>query len=53
MGEYDGPAETYYENGQLQVRGSYTAGEQDGPYETYYDNGQLQEKGTYKDGELQ
>ena len=47
----DGPYETYYENGQLQQKGTYAAGELDGPYENYHDNGELEQKGTYVAGE--
>ena len=49
-GPRDGPFETYYEGGQLVVRGTYKDGELDGPGEVYYDNGQLMMKGTFKDG---
>ncbi|GIT52710.1 MAG: hypothetical protein Ct9H300mP15_29230 [Gemmatimonadota bacterium] len=48
----DGPFETYYENGQLEEKGTYKDGVQDGPFETYYENGQLWSKGTYKDGQI-
>ena len=49
-GPPDGPFETYYEGGQLVVRGTYKDGEIDGPLEIYLDNGRLWEKTTYKDG---
>ena len=49
-GPPDGPFETYYEGGQLVVRGTYKDGEIDGPLEIYLDNGQLWEKTTYKGG---
>ena len=45
FGKKDGPYESYYDNGQLQSRGTYNMGELDGPGERYYENGQLQEKG--------
>ena len=32
-GPPDGPYENYYENGQLQEKGTYAAGELDGPGE--------------------
>jgi hypothetical protein len=51
-GKYDGPWEHYYDNGQLQEKGTFVAGEHDGPYENYRENGQLQEKGTSVAGEL-
>ena len=50
-GPPDGPFETYYEGGQLVIRGTYKDGEIDGPVEIYLDNGRLWEKTTYKDGE--
>jgi len=46
----DGPYENYYDNGQLQEKGTYAAGERDGPAERFYENGQLQSKGTYVAG---
>ena len=50
-GPPDGPFETYYEGGQLVIRGTYKDGVQDGPFESYHENGQVREKGTCKDGE--
>jgi hypothetical protein len=55
-GKWDGPYESYHENGQLWQKatytaGKYTAGKPDGPFEQYYENGQLEEKGTYNMGE--
>ena len=50
-GDWDGPYEEYYENGQLGEKGMKKDGEWDGPRETYYDNGELSYKGTYKDDE--
>ena len=40
----------YYENGQLQEKGTFAAGEPDGPYEAYDETGQLTTKGTCKEG---
>ena len=48
----DGWYEQYYENGQLQAKGTIVDGERDGIWEEYYENGQLQAKGTYKSDEL-
>ena len=48
--ERDGPFESYYENGQLELRGTNVAGKLDGPYEAYDETGQLTTKGTYKEG---
>ena len=50
-GPPDGPYETYYENGQLQEKGTFVDGELHGPAEGYYENGQLEGKGTYVAGE--
>ena len=50
-GKWDGPFESYHENGQLRRKGTYKDGVEDGPVEEYYDSGQLYEKGAYKDGE--
>jgi antitoxin component YwqK of YwqJK toxin-antitoxin module len=47
----DGPFERYYENGQIEEKGSYRDGEYDGPFERYYENGQIEDKGSYRDGE--
>ena len=47
-----GPFESYYGNGQLQIKGTYKNGVFHGPYQLYYENGQLSEDGIYKDGKL-
>ena len=49
-GDFDGPYERYYENGQLMLKGTYKDGEFDGPFEQYFPIGKLESKGTYKDG---
>ena len=49
-GRWDGPFESYHDNGQLRRKGTYKDGVEDGPVEEYYDSGQLYEKGAYKDG---
>ena len=49
-GKWDGPFESYHDNGQLRRKGTYKDGVEDGPVEEYYDSGQLYEKGAYKDG---
>ena len=46
------PFESYYDNGQLESRGTFKNGEFDGPYELYHENGPLILKWTYRDGEL-
>ena len=43
--------ESYYDNGQLMVRGIYRDGVPEGLNETYHENGVVVQKGTYKDGE--
>ena len=35
-GPPDGPYELYYENGQLEGKGTFNRGELDGPHEYYY-----------------
>ena len=50
-GKWDGPYESYHENGQLWKKATYTAGELSGPYEEYHENGQLGAKGTFNMGE--
>ena len=49
-GKRDGFWESYYENGQLNWKGSYKDDCLDGPWEYYYDNGQLSYKGNYIGG---
>ena len=49
--ERDGPYESYHENGQLWVKGTYNMGEYHGPYERYHENGQLAGKTTWNMGE--
>ena len=49
-GKWDGPFESYHDNGQLRRKGTYKDGVEDGPVEEYYDSGQLYEKGAYKSG---
>ena len=46
-----GTVETYYENGQLSIRGNYIDGERDGLWEWFRENGQLWVKANYTDGE--
>ena len=49
-GKWDGPFESYHDNGQFRRKGTYKDGVEDGPVEEYYDSGQLYEKGAYNDG---
>ena len=48
----NGPYEMFYENGQLEFRGTYKDGKGEGFREVFYENGQLRIKGNLKDGEL-
>ena len=50
-GPPDGPYETYHDNGQLWLRGTWKDGMWDGPIELYHENGEVRDKGTYKDDE--
>ena len=45
------PVKSYFDNGQLQVRGGQTEGKWHGPYERYNEKGQLLERGTCNMGE--
>ena len=47
----DGPYETYYENGQLELKVALVAGEPDGPAELYDENGQSLSEGIWNMGE--
>ncbi|MBC66605.1 MAG: hypothetical protein CML63_07925 [Rhodobacteraceae bacterium] len=49
-GKRDGFWESYFENGQLNWKGSYKNDNLDGPWEYYHKNGQLSFKGNYVDG---
>lgn len=50
-GKRQGPYESYYQNGQPEVKCAFKDEKYDGPYEAYYENGKLAEKCTYKDAE--
>ena len=51
LSQRDGPYELYYNDGQLEEKGTYKGGERDGAYESYHQNGQLRIKTAYKGGE--
>jgi len=51
-GRIEGPYESYYESGFLEIKGSYKNAEWDRSYVRYYENGQLQRREFYKKGEL-
>ena len=46
----EGISETFFQNGQLESRGTYKKGERHGLYEYYYKNGQVWEKSNFKNG---
>ena len=46
----DGPWVSYYDNGQLESKGTYKNDKKEGPWVYYHENGKLFSKGTYKDG---
>jgi antitoxin component YwqK of YwqJK toxin-antitoxin module len=48
----NGSFETYYEDGQIRMKGTYKDGKVDGGFEEYYDNGQLKSKRNYKEGKI-
>ena len=45
-----GIVEEFYDDGQLESRGTFRDGELNGLYEEFYENGQLSFRGNYKDG---
>jgi antitoxin component YwqK of YwqJK toxin-antitoxin module len=50
MEKKNGVVETYYDNGQPELRANYEDGKLNGLCETWDENGQLVESATYKDG---
>ena len=50
--QYTGGVETYYENGQLWVKGTMTLGDWDGPYESCYQSGEVSSKRMFTAGLL-
>ena len=51
-GTVDGIFEKYYDNGQLEYKGTFKSGQLDGVFERYFSNGQLNIRAEYKDGVL-
>ncbi len=61
-GRFEGPFETFYDNGQLYRKGGFKIWTQaeleeqrprtrlDGPYESYFEDGRLWTKGIFEDG---
>ena len=50
LGQLHGAYESWYDNGQLDVRTTYQNGQCHGAYERWHDNGQLCVRTTYNDG---
>ena len=50
-GQKEGPWESFYPNGQLHYRGSYSKGFAEGPWEVYSYNGDPCFIGTYTKGD--
>ena len=49
-GKREGPWVSYFENGQLDSKGTWKNGKEEGPWVGYFDNGQIETKGNFKDG---
>ena len=49
-GKWDGPFESYHDNGQLRRKGTYKDGEPVGQWLQWYDNGQKLFEQNFKDG---
>ena len=47
---FTGSSVSYFENGQLEIKGNYKDGKRDGLWEGFHDNGQLKNRENYKDG---
>ena len=52
-GKKEGEWVWYYDNGQLDWKGTYRNGKKEGEWVLYHDNGQLSLKGTYRNGQLE
>ena len=52
-GRWDGLHETFYYEGQLEVREMFRNGVQHGPFESWFREGAPSDKGTYRDGLLE
>ena len=46
----EGPYEEFYENGQLERRGTWTRAGRDGLFEQFFPNGQIKYRGMYING---
>jgi len=52
-GRWNGVHETFYLDGQLEVRETYRNGVLNGPFESFFRTGRPSDKGTYQDGLLE
>ena len=52
-GRWDGLRETFYLEGQLELRETYRNGVLDGPFEGWFREGEISDKGTYREGLLE
>jgi hypothetical protein len=52
-GRWDGVRETYYYEGQLELRETYRNGVLHGPFEGWFREGAISDKGTYREGRLE
>jgi hypothetical protein len=52
-GRWQGVRESFYLDGQLEVRETYRSGVLHGPFESYFRTGRPSDKGTYQDGALE
>lgn len=52
-GRWNGTHETFYGDGELEVRETYRNGVLNGPFESHFRTGRLSDKGTYQNGELE
>ena len=51
-GQWHGPYESWYQNGQLEEKSNHLNGKWHGPYEAWHENGQLWMKSDYVNGRL-
>ncbi|MGE0158537.1 MAG: toxin-antitoxin system YwqK family antitoxin [Gemmatimonadales bacterium] len=52
-GRWDGVHETFYLEGQLELRETYRNGVLNGPFEGWFREGEISDRGTYRDGRLE
>jgi antitoxin component YwqK of YwqJK toxin-antitoxin module len=51
-GREQGLWEFYYDNGNIEMRGSFKDGKAEDIWEFYYDNGNIESKGLYVNGDF-